>query len=81
MHLVPVLAAEQKVGLDAIFNHVGGAHSAGEQSVETEVPPEVVMEKLRAALHFPLAQEIEVSQSSIKIPPGPSPLGAPRALT
>ena len=54
-----VFVAQQEVGLQAVFDHVRRAPLAGEHGVETEMPPEVVMEYLRAAIHLPLAQHVE----------------------
>src|SRR5205085_9192965 len=59
MHLVAVFAAEQQVGLKPILDHVRLPPFAGEQGVETKMPPEIIMEKLRAPVHLPLAQHVE----------------------
>ena len=54
-----VFAVEQEVGLQAGLDHVRRAPLAGEHGVEAEMPPEIVMENLRAAIHLPLAQHVE----------------------
>src|SRR5690606_15875746 len=56
---VPVLAAEQQVGVDAVLDHVRGAPLGGDRDVAGEVPPEVVGQVLRAAVDLPAAQHLE----------------------
>jgi hypothetical protein len=55
VHLMAVFAAEEKVGLQSSLNHVRGAPLASEQRVESQMPPEIVLKKLRAPVHLPLA--------------------------
>src|SRR6266487_1733489 len=43
VHLMPVFAAEEKVGLHAVFDHVRRAPFTAEQRVESQVPPIIVM--------------------------------------
>ena len=59
VHLMTVFAAEQQVGLQSGFDHVRRAPLATDQCVKSQMPPEIVMQKLWAAVHFPLAQNIE----------------------
>src|SRR5436853_7282723 len=59
MHLMAVFAAQKKVRLQSAFNHVQRAPLAAQQRVETQMPPKIVMKKLRTAVHFPLAQNLE----------------------
>ena len=59
MHLMSLLAAQEKVGLEPAFNHVGRAPFAGQQRVESQMPPKIIMQELRAPIYFPLAQDLE----------------------
>src|SRR5713101_5412500 len=59
VHLMAVFTAEQQVGLQSVFDHVRRAPLAAQQGVETQMPPEIVMKKLRSTVHFPLAQNVE----------------------
>jgi len=46
-----------------------------------KMPPEIACEVLRTALDLPSSEDIEALMIDKKIPPGPSPFGAPSALT
>ena len=46
---VAVLLAEEQLGIDAAAHHVGRAPLAADQGVVAQVPPEVVVQELRAA--------------------------------
>src|SRR5436190_12987539 len=59
VHLMAVFAAEKQLRLQSTFDHVRRAPLAAQQRVETQMPPEIVMKKLRSAVHFPLAQNLE----------------------
>src|ERR1044071_765650 len=59
VHLMTVFATEEQIGLQPVFDHLRRAPFAAHQRVETEVPPEIVMQELRAAVHLPLAQDLE----------------------
>src|SRR5438045_5289338 len=59
VHLMSVFAAEEEVGLQAAFNHIRRAPFACEQRVEPQMPPEIVMKKLRSPVHFPLAKNVK----------------------
>src|SRR6266403_1761861 len=59
MHLMPVFTAYQEIGLHTVLDHVRSAPFAAEQRVESEVPPKIVMQKLRAAVDFPLTEDFE----------------------
>ncbi len=43
VYLMSVFAAEEKVGLHAVFDHVRRAPFTAEQRVESQMPPEIVM--------------------------------------
>ena len=45
--------------MNSVLDHVRGAPLAAEQRVEPEVPPKIVMQKLIAAVDFPLTKDIE----------------------
>src|SRR5262249_24632389 len=47
------------IGLHAVLDHVRSAPFAADQRVEPEVPPKIVMQKLRAAVDFPLTENLE----------------------
>src|SRR5205809_8082187 len=59
VHLMAVFAAEKQLRLQSTFDHVRRAPLAAQQGVETQMPPEIVMKKLRSTVHFPLAQNVE----------------------
>ncbi len=54
-----VFAGQKQVRLQSAFNHVRRAPLAAQQRVETQMPPKIVMKKLRTTVHFPLAQNLE----------------------
>ena len=59
MDLMSILATEEHVRLHSIFDHVRCAPFATQQGIEPQMPPKIVVQKLRAAVHLPLAQDIE----------------------
>src|SRR5881397_3488 len=59
VHLMTVFAAKKQIRLNSVFDHVRRSPFAGEQGVESQVPPEIVMQKLWAAVDFPLTQDLE----------------------
>src|SRR6266403_3914771 len=59
MHLMPVFTAYQEIGLHAVLDHVRRAPFAAEERVESQVPPKIVMQKLTAAVDFPLTEDFE----------------------
>src|SRR4030095_2240493 len=59
MHLVSVFAAEEQIRLHSIFDHVRRAPFAAQHRIEPQMPPEIVMQKLRAPIHLPLTQDFE----------------------
>src|SRR5437016_13273139 len=59
VHLMAVFAAENQLRMQATFDHVRRAPLAAQQGVETQMPPVIVMKKLRSTVHFPLAQNVE----------------------
>ena len=73
---LPYLPASSSSGIDAVLHHVRRPPLARDHRVVAEVPPEVVGEVLRArdrVSHAPRTSN--VSWSSMKMPPGPSPSG------
>ena len=56
---VAVAGFEKNVGIEAVLDHVGSTPFAGDESVVAEVPPEVVVETLRAAFDFPFTEHIK----------------------
>src|SRR6266700_2228069 len=59
MHLMTIFAAKKQIWLNSIFNHVRRAPFAANQRVKSQVPPKIVMQKLRPAVHFPLPENLE----------------------
>src|SRR4029077_13280186 len=60
-HVKPmaVVAFDQALQAEPVLEHVGRAPFAADPDVVTDVPPEVVGEKLRAAVDLPLAEHVE----------------------
>ena len=56
---VPVLAAEQQVGDDAVLDHRRGAPLGGDRHVVVDVPPHVIGQVLVAAVGLPLAGHVK----------------------
>src|SRR5262249_26099090 len=54
-----VPAAKQNLRIYSFHHHVGCSPFAGDDRVESQVPPEVVREFLRAAIQLPLPQDLE----------------------
>src|SRR6266478_6940578 len=59
MNRVPVFASEQQLRNHAIFDHVRRAPFAGDRDVVPEMPPEIIRELLRPAIHFPSPEHFE----------------------
>src|SRR5437763_609288 len=57
--LVAVSARQQNLRIHSLAHHVGSSPFAGEERIESEVPPEIVGEFLWAAFQFPLPQHLE----------------------
>src|SRR6266481_3338493 len=54
-----VVAFDQALEAEPVLEHVGRAPFAADSDVVADVPPEVVSEKLRAAVDLPLAEHLE----------------------
>src|SRR5436190_7716951 len=59
MHLMSISAGEKQVRLQSVFDHIRCAPFAAQQSVEPQMPPEIVVQKLRTSVHLPLTQDFE----------------------
>src|SRR5213596_4220088 len=59
MHLMSIFVAEEEVRLQSVFNHIRRAPFATQQRVESQMPPEIVMQKLWAPTHLPLTKDFE----------------------
>src|ERR1700680_4594199 len=59
VHFMSVTALQQDFRGEAILDHLGCAPFAGNDGVESEMPPEIVGEVLRSAVHLPLSEDIE----------------------
>src|SRR5262249_54383489 len=60
-HMQPaaVLARDQALEAEPVFEHVGRAPFAADRNVVADVPPEVVGEVLRSAVDLPLSEDVE----------------------
>src|SRR6476659_565141 len=72
---VAVLTGQQQLGVDAPFDHFRGAPFARDQRVPAEMPPEVVSQKLRAAVELPLSADFERFRIEHENPAWPVALG------
>src|SRR5258706_14709179 len=59
VQLVAIAAAQQDLRIHSLAHHVGRSPFAGDESVESKVPPEIVSEFLRASIQLPLPEDIE----------------------
>src|SRR5689334_7243608 len=59
MQAAAVFAAEQDVRHKPVLESIGRAPFAGDHRVETEMPPRVVAELLRAAIDLPASERFE----------------------
>src|SRR5215471_11712565 len=75
MEHMTVFAAEQQVRLHSMLNHVRRTPFAGDRDVVAEVPPEIVSEILRAAVHFPSAKHVKTFMIEQEQPSRTFPLG------
>ena len=55
VHLMAIFATEEKVRLKSALDHVRRTPFAGEQRVESQMPPEIILKKLGSPVHLPLA--------------------------
>src|SRR3984893_18318985 len=60
-HVEPmaVVAFDQALEAESVFEHVGRPPFAGDRDVVADVPPEIVGEELWTAVDFPLAEHVE----------------------
>src|SRR4029078_8238032 len=54
-----ILTAEQDFRHQTVLEGIRGAPFAGDHGVMAEMPPEIIGELLRSAIHLPLAEHIE----------------------
>src|SRR5438477_641667 len=59
VQLMAVFTGEQKLRLEPGLNHFRRAPFTADHGIQSQVPPEIVMEKLWSAVHFPLAEHFE----------------------
>src|SRR4051812_48589546 len=59
VQLVAVLTVEEQLGLHPALDHLWRAPLAADQRVVAEMPPEVVVQVLRAAVDLPPAEDVE----------------------
>src|SRR5260370_18661480 len=59
VQLVAVAATQQNFRMSLVFHHAGRYTFAGDDGVESQVPPEVISKFLRAAIQLPLPEDIE----------------------
>src|SRR5580704_4564149 len=59
VQLVAVTATQQNFRIHSLIHHGGRSPFAGDDGVESQVPPEVISKFLRAAIQLPLPEDIE----------------------
>src|SRR5580765_2261780 len=59
VQLVAVAASQQNLRIHSLAHHVGSSPFAGNESVESQVPPEIISQFLRATIQLPLPEDIE----------------------
>src|SRR5580765_236566 len=59
VQLVAVAASQQDFRIHPLAHHVGSSPFTGDESVESQVPPEIIRKFLRATIQFPLSQDVE----------------------
>src|SRR5437762_3535574 len=59
VQFVAVAASEQNLRIDSLIHHVWSSPFAGDESVESQVPPEIISKFLRTSLQLPLPENIE----------------------
>src|SRR5512143_2833778 len=59
MHLMSVFAAKKQIRLNSVLNHLRRSPFATQQRVKPEVPPKIVMQKLRVTVDFPLPEHFK----------------------
>src|SRR6266446_8668360 len=59
MHLMTVSALQEFFGHNAVLDLVGRAPFAGQQGVLSDMPPKVITQILRAAVHLPFSQNLK----------------------
>src|SRR5262245_12300380 len=77
---VAVLPSQQQLGIDATLDHLGRAPFAGDERVPTQMPPEVVGQKLWAAVELPLSADVERFRIEYEDPARPITLGRPDGI-
>src|SRR4029434_663952 len=60
MNRVPKSAVDHVCEVQAIFEQLRRPPLAGNGHIVSEMPPEVIPQKLRATINFPAAQDLEV---------------------
>src|SRR5438477_13011070 len=59
VQLVAVAAIQQNFRIHSLVHHAGRSPFAGDDGVESQMPPEIIGEFLRAAIQLPLPEDIE----------------------
>src|SRR5262245_45457950 len=59
VEFVAVAATQQYFRIHSILHHAGRPPFAGDDRVESQVPPEVIRKFLRASIQLPLAEDVE----------------------
>src|SRR6185436_4956194 len=59
MQPVAVAATQQNFRIHSVLHHAGRSPFAGDDGVESQVPPEVISKFLRATIQLPLPEDIE----------------------
>src|SRR5215472_13620846 len=59
VEFVAVAAAQQYFGIHSVLHHARRSPFAGDDGVESQVPPEIICKFLRATIQLPLSEHIE----------------------
>src|SRR5580693_3346652 len=81
VELVTVTAGKQVFRIDPVLDLVRNTPFTCDHRVVAEMPPEIISQFLRSTIPSQRPSTLKSKWSKRKIPPGPPPFGAPRALT
>src|SRR5215218_1679831 len=73
MHAVAILGFHQQVWLKTVLDHLRCRPLRAQECVMQEMPPEIVVKILVAAIDFPLPEHIEAKMVEQEDPAGPIP--------
>src|SRR5580704_18346705 len=59
VQFVTVAAFQQNLRVHSLLHHAGSSPFAGDQGVESQMPPEVIGQELRTAIQLPFPKDIK----------------------